>query len=155
MVKIAFVCLGNICRSPMAEGLMKKKVKDLGLERHFCIESRGTSSWEEGNPPHPKTIDILIRVGAILINKQAQKISKEDVANFDYLIAMDHDNIRELKQIFPEYSNKILLFRSINNHGKDLDVKDPYYSGKYEEVYEILDHDLDLWIEKFKHDLNI
>ena len=52
---------------------MKKKVKDLGLERHFCIESRGTSSWEEGNPPHPKTIDILIRVGAILINKQAQK----------------------------------------------------------------------------------
>lgn len=155
MVKITFVCLGNICRSPMAEGLMKKKVKDLGLERHFCIESRGTSSWEEGNPPHPKTMDILNRVGAFLDDKYAKKITKEDMVKFDWLIAMDHDNISDLNRMFPEFSYKIILLRSINHHVSNLDVDDPYYTNKYEEVYEILNHDLDLWIEKFKQDLNI
>lgn len=155
MVKIAFVCLGNICRSPMAEGLMKKKIKDLGLEQHFHIESRGTSSWEEGNPPHPKTMVILKRVGAFLDAKYAKKITKADMEKFDWLIAMDHDNISDLNRRFPEFSHKIILLRSINQHVSYLDVDDPYYTNKYEEVYEILNHDLDLWIERFKQDLNI
>ena len=155
MLKIVFVCLGNICRSPMAEGLMKKKVNELGLDHHFHIESRGTSSWELGNPPHPKTQQILKRVGVNLEFKHAQKISYDDMLSFDVVIAMDFENVKDLKQMFPILSSKVVLLRSINLTETKLEVEDPYYTLKYEEVYQILDRDLDLWIEKFRSELNI
>jgi len=155
MIKIVFVCLGNICRSPMAEGLMKKKVKDLNLSSHFQIESRATSTWEIGNPPHPKTQEILKRENANLYDKTAMQITKEDMIYFDVVIAMDHENARDLSFMFPDYSYKISLLRAINHDRDSLDVKDPYYTHKYEEVYKILNVDLDLWIKKFRELLNI
>src|SRR5690554_6297079 len=89
MIRVLFVCLGNICRSPMAEGLFKIMVEDAGFKEHFIIESRATSTYEIGNPPHPKTAIILEREKAQLKGKKSQQITQDDFQHFDYIIGMD------------------------------------------------------------------
>jgi protein-tyrosine phosphatase len=146
MIRVLFVCLGNICRSPMAEGLLKKRIKDLGLENQIHVESRATSSYEIGNPPHRKTMAILNRENAKLIGKTAQLISTEDFNTFDYIIGMDLENIDNLKRIAGRYQDKIYLFRDIDESNKNEEVLDPYYNGQYEETYKLINDSLDKWI---------
>ena len=98
-MKVCFVCLGNICRSPMAEGLYQKRIRDLGLSHLISVESRATSSYEIGRPPHPGTAKILRRENAELVGKKAQRISMNDVEEFDIIIGMDQDNVNDLKRI--------------------------------------------------------
>lgn len=150
MIKILFVCLGNICRSPMAEGLMKKKIKEAGYERFFHIESRATSTYEIGQPPHPKTQAILKRENASLINKTAQQISSHDFESFDMIIAMDQSNVFDLQRMYSHNHHKIYLLRDIDKNTKHEDVPDPYYSNRYEETFKMIDESLDAWVNHLK-----
>jgi protein-tyrosine phosphatase len=155
MIRVLFVCLGNICRSPMAEGLFKKYVEDQKMDHHFRIESRGTSTWEVGNPPHPNTQKILKRLNISIEGMKSEHITKIDLETFDYIIGMDHDNIKYLRNMGKEYHHKIHLFRDINPVSQHEIVEDPYYTGKYEETNQLLSKDIELWFNKMIEDLNI
>ncbi len=136
MKKIAFVCLGNICRSPMAEFVMKS------LTDQVLIESRATSTWEHGNPIHHGTLEIFHRYAIPYdAHKTSIPISQEDFYQFDYLIAMDHQNIRDLKAMAPqECLDKVLPF--------DVqDVPDPYYTGRFEDTYQQVQKGCQKWLE--------
>lgn len=150
MKRVMFVCLGNICRSPMAEGLFKKMIKEKGLEDLIHVESRATSSYEIGRPPHPKTLAILHREKAMLIGKSSEQITHRDIESFDLIIGMDQENVNDLKHMAKYYQQKIYLFRDINPQTKDQDVPDPYYSGRYEETFHLIQESLPLWLERLK-----
>ena len=148
LIKVLFVCLGNICRSPMAEGMMKKMVHDLNMTLEFLIESRATSTWEIGNPPHPGTVKILKQIGYPLPDKRAKQITVDDVKTFNYILAMDDQNIADLKRMFPSDKHKFQLVRSINPNANSRIIEDPYYSGKHEETFKLLNEDIPLWIDR-------
>ena len=106
MTKVLFVCLGNICRSPMAEFLFKDMVNKKGLRDKFIIESAGTSNEEEGNPVHYGTKNKLAEVGINVDGKYARQLKKDDYEKFDYIIAMEQRNIRDIY----DYIMKIVRF---------------------------------------------
>ena len=132
MIKILFVCHGNICRSPMAEFIMKNLVKD--FKEDFYIESRATSSEEIGNPVYPPAKRKLKEHGILCDGKTARKMTKEDYKNFDYIILMDKNNLRNIKYIIEgDTDNKISLL--LNWAGEDKEVSDPWYTGDFETCY--------------------
>lgn len=153
MIKVVFVCLGNICRSPMAEGLFKKRIKDLGLEKDILIESRATSSWEVGNPVHRGTKQILNQNHIKTDDMYAKQISDSDFNNFDYIIGMDESNVHTLIKMNKRNGHKIHLYLDILNESNKKSIPDPYYSGNFVETYEHIMSAIDLWIEKFKNEL--
>jgi protein-tyrosine phosphatase len=130
---IVFVCLGNICRSPMAEFVMKDLVEKAGLTTDFHIESRATSSWEHGNPVHPGTKNVLeIHQVAVSPAKSSQQISVVDFEKFDVIVAMDASNLENLYKMVPkgtEHKLQMLLEES---------VPDPWYTGDFEETYRLV-----------------
>ena len=134
MIKIMFVCHGNICRSPMAEFLMKDLIKKDGLEQEFFIASSATSYEEEGNPVHYGTRRILDRFNIDYRHKRAVKLLPSDYDKYDYFIGMDERNIRNMQRIFGgDKDGKISLLLSYA--GIDRAVSDPYYTGDFESVY--------------------
>ena len=131
MEKIVFVCLGNICRSPMAEFVMKDLAEKEG--KSFEVESRATSSWEHGNPIHPGTRSLLTVHGiAFDSTKGSQQISQEDFQYFDKIIAMDASNKENLEKMAPaNQKNKIKMLLNKS-------VPDPWYTGDFEETYRLV-----------------
>ena len=140
MIKVLFVCHGNICRSPMAEYLFKYKINKLGLNNLIYTESRATSSEEIGNPIHYKTAKILDRFNIDYKSKRAKQITNEDVLNYDYIICMDNYNIYNLERRFGN-NNKFQLLL-------DKDIADPWYTDDFELTYKEIDKGLDLLINK-------
>lgn len=136
MNKILFICHGNICRSPMAEFIMKALVKAKGLEDYFYTESAAVSNEEYGNPIYPPARRCLNAHGIWFDpNKKARTITKEDYARFDRLICMDSSNIKRLKRIIPsDPENKIHLLMSYTSHSRNVD--DPWYSGDFEQAFQ-------------------
>ncbi len=133
MIKVLFVCLGNICRSPMAEFILKDEVKKRGISHKFIIESAATSYEEQGNPVHSGTVNILRRMGVPVFWRAARRINREDYEKFDYILCMEQKNLRDIKRIIPEDSeNKISLLLSFCGGG---DIADPWYSGNFEDTY--------------------
>ena len=134
MIKILFVCHGNICRSPMAEFVMKKLVEDAGLSDKFEIESAATSTEEIGNPVYPPAKRKLAEHGIGCAGKTARQMNKGDYAKFDLLIGMDSANIRNMTRICggdPEDKIKLLL----NYAGINRDVADPWYTGDFDATW--------------------
>lgn len=134
MIKIMFVCHGNICRSPMAEFLMKDLVEKKGESDKFLIKSSATSSEELGNPVHFGTRGVLDRLGISCKGKHAVKLNSKDYNEYDYFIGMDAANLKNMQRIFggdPE--NKISLLLSYV--GENRDVADPWWTGNFEETY--------------------
>ncbi|MBE6718668.1 MAG: low molecular weight phosphotyrosine protein phosphatase [Ruminococcaceae bacterium] len=130
MIKILFVCHGNICRSPMAEFLMKKLVKDMGISDKFLIESAATSTEEIGNGVHYGTRQVLRKYNIDCSKKRAVQITPEDYDKYDYIIGMDSYNIRNMKRIFGEdKDNKISLLLDYTNDPRN--VADPWYTGNF------------------------
>lgn len=130
MIKICFVCLGNICRSPMAEFVMKDLVKDeAGIE----VVSRATSSWEHGNPIHAGTQKILRQYGIPFdAKKTSQQVSLADLADFDVIVGMDEQNVKDLKALSAgRFDDKIALL-------VEGGVPDPWYTGDFEETYALV-----------------
>ena len=134
MVRILFVCHGNICRSPMAEFLFKDMVKKRGIENQFYIASAATSREEIGNPVHYGTKQILNALGISCAGKRAVQMTKADYQAYDYLIGMDRWNISNMTRIAggdPE--EKIIRLLDLTDHPRD--VADPWYTGDFDVTY--------------------
>ena len=130
MTKILFICHGNICRSPMAEFVMKELVKDAGLERDFVIESAATSTEELGNPVYPPARRELLRHGLTCEGKTARQVTAEDYRRFDLLVCMDRANIRNTQRLTgPDREGKLRLLLDYTGEGRD--VADPWYTGDF------------------------
>lgn len=134
MNKILFVCYGNICRSPMAEFMMKKLVSDKGREDEFYISSAATSKYEAGLRVHRGTRQILDRLGISCEGKCSITLTPEDYNKYDYIIGMDEENIVNIKKICGgDKDGKVK--RLLEFAGKKLDVADPYWTGDFEATY--------------------
>lgn len=139
MKKICFVCLGNICRSPMAEFVMK----DVAKMTDLVIDSRATSSWEHGNPVHRGTQNIL-KKHALPFNpmKTSQQFKFEDFKQYDLVIGMDEQNVRDLKSLSAgQYDDKIALFCEGG-------VPDPWYTGDFDETYALVKKGCEQWLSR-------
>lgn len=134
MISILFVCLGNICRSPMAEFVLKKKVSDLGLSDQFHIDSAATSTEEIGNGIHYGTMSIFRQKGIPCTGHRARQMTKRDYAEYDYLIGMDDANIRNMQRIAggdPEGK----IHKLLEYAGSNRAIADPWYTGNFDETY--------------------
>ena len=134
IIKILFVCHGNICRSPMAEFVMKEMVKNANLQERIYIESAATSTEELGNPVYPPARRIMAQHGIDCKNKTARQITRADYDNFDYIVAMDERNIRNMRYFFgndPEHKVSLLLSWANENR----EVADPWYTGDFEATW--------------------
>lgn len=128
MLKICFVCHGNICRSPMAEYIMKDIVKKMSLENEFLVISRATSYEEIGNDIHYGTKFILDKYNIKYDKHSAKRLQNDDYNKYDYFVCMDDNNIRNTLKIFKDVDKKI---RKLNCE----DIEDPWYTGNFEKVY--------------------
>ena len=134
MIKILFVCHGNICRSPMAEFVMKDLVKKEGREKEFLIESAATSTEEIGNPVHRGTRQKLAQFNISVSGKTARQMTKKDYEEFDYIIAMDSFNTRNIARIVEDKDGKVS--KLLNFAGEKGDIADPWYTGNFDETYD-------------------
>lgn len=135
MIKILFVCLGNICRSPMAEFVLKNMVKEQGMEDRFYIESAATSSEEVGSPVHYGTRKKLQEVGISVDGKYARKLIKEDYEKFDYILGMETSNIRNIYRIIGE-DNENKVYRLLDFSKNPRDIADPWYTGNFDVTFD-------------------
>ena len=143
LIKICFICHGNICRSPMAEYLLKYKVEELGIKDKFLIVSRATSYEEIGNDMHYGTKDILIKNNIPFTKHRATRLDSSEYMKYDYFICMDDNNIRNTLRIFGnDKENKIIKLNEV-------DVLDPWYTGNFIETYNDINNGLDNLLKKY------
>lgn len=139
MTKILMVCLGNICRSPLAEGILKSK-----LDANFIVESAGTAAYHVGNKPDPRSIAVARQNGLNITNQRARKFNKQDFEDFDIIYAMDNSNYQNIIALAEnsQQKDKVKLILNESFPEKNLDVPDPYYGGEkgFENVYNMLDN---------------
>ncbi len=135
MIKVLFVCHGNICRSPMAEFVMKDLVNKKGIASEFYIASAATSTEELGNPVHYGTRNKLAQVGISTKGKYAVQMKRSDYQEYDYIIGMDNWNYRNMLRIVgKDKEQKISLLLDYTDHPRD--VADPWYTGDFETTYQ-------------------
>lgn len=126
-VKVLFVCLGNICRSPTAEGVFRHIIQQASLEHNIVVDSAGTHAYHVGEPPDNRAQKAAIKRNIDLSNQRARRVSRKDFLEFDYVIAMDTDNKNDLLSMCPDgYEDKIHLFLDFSD-SDETDVPDPYY----------------------------
>lgn len=135
MIKVLFICHGNICRSPMAEFVMKDLVKKAGLEKEFFIASAATSTEEIGNPVYPPARRRLAQAGISCDGKYAVQLTKKDYEKYDYIIGMEQVNIKNIMRIVGEDPQK-KVYRLLDFTGQPGDIADPWYSGDFDTTYE-------------------
>jgi protein-tyrosine phosphatase len=127
MVKVLFVCMGNICRSPTAEGVFRHMVEQSEAGHKITIDSAGTHAYHVGNPPDPRAQDAALKRNIDLSNQRARRVSADDFIEFDYVIAMDESNRDDLLSICPSgYEERIHLFLDFSEDNES-EVPDPYY----------------------------
>src|SRR5262249_40364303 len=136
MVRVLFVCLGNICRSPMAEAVFAHLVRQSGLEDQIEADSAGTGNWHIGERPHHGTRRILEK-NSILYDGRARLISLQDLKRFDYVVAMDNANFRDVRSL-GEGKAKIYRLMDFAPQSGVAEVPDPYYDGRFELVYDLV-----------------
>lgn len=135
MIRVLFVCLGNICRSTMAQSIFTYMVKKRNLQDQFLIDSAATSTEEIGNSPHRGTIQKLKEVDIPLVPHRARQITWSDYKQFDYIIGMDTWNIRNLNRMLKgDPEGKIYKFLAFGSDGRD--IADPWYTGNFDETYD-------------------
>lgn len=137
MIKVLFVCLGNICRSPMAQIVFENMIKELGIESDFEVDSAGTEGYNEACHAgiHRGTKDILTRKGIPFSEHYSRRVRKRDYDYYDYIITMDSENVSDLKNILGEdYSNKIKRLLDYTENPRN--IRDPWYTGNFEETYD-------------------
>lgn len=144
MIKVLFVCLGNICRSPLAEAVFKKLVRERGLENHVMADSAGTSTYHLGEQPDERTFAVAEKNG-LSLDHLGRQISQSDFREFDYILAMDNSNYRDILNFAKTHhvdlrKDQVWKIRQFENEAADLDVPDPYFGGMrgFDQVHEIL-----------------
>jgi protein-tyrosine phosphatase len=142
-MRLLFVCLGNICRSPTAEGVMRHLVRERGLEDVVTIDSAGTGGWHVGDPPDRRATEEARRRG-ITLEGAARQVGPTDFDDFDLLLAADRENLAALRRIAPddEAREKVRLLREFDPEAVasgDLEVPDPYYDGGFDHVFEVVE----------------
>jgi len=150
--KILFVCLGNICRSPAAEGIFNQKIKERDLENFFVVDSAGTGSWHVGNLPDRRMRATALSRG-IALTSRSRQIKENDLYEFDQILVMDKDNLEAVKSLIKDDMNpinsKIKLILSYSKNSKLDEVPDPYYGGQngFEKVLDLLNDAIDELID--------
>lgn len=134
MIKVCFICLGNICRSPMAEFIFKDMVKKENLSEQIYVESRGTSDEELGNPIHPGTIFELNKHHIPYTSRKAKQLKKADYPNFDYFISVDSLNCRLMRNLFI-HDSELKIHRILDFTPLKKDIADPWYTGDFSLTY--------------------
>lgn len=149
-VKVLFVCLGNICRSPLAEAIFKHKIKERGLAHLVEADSCGTSNYHIGDQPDSRTIANAKKNG-VAIDHCGRQLCAEDFQKFDYILAMDKSNYSNILRL-PEsgqYASKVKMMREFDPLTGSGEVPDPYYGGEkgFQEVFDILDRTMEKFID--------
>lgn len=138
---ICFVCLGNICRSPTAEGVLQSMVTKAGLQSYFYIDSAGTASYHLGEQPDAKSREVAARHN-VTLQSRARQFRADDLNEFDLILAMDHENYSDILALDRknQFAGKVALLRSFDPYPSHMAVPDPYYGGidGFEKVYEII-----------------
>ena len=151
MVDVAFVCLGNICRSTMAEAIMRQRLKERGIS-DVIVHSRGTGRWNLGEPPHQGTQKIL-KQHHIPLDGIVSELFEPD-NDFDYIIAMDQSNVDNIKSINPNLKGQLFKLLEFSNM-EETDVPDPYYTNNFEGVYDMVQSSCDNLIDFIVKDTNL
>ncbi len=143
---VLFVCLGNICRSPMAEGVFREIVAQQGLADRFVIDSAGTGSWHVGDPPHSEGIAVSHAHGIDIRGQRSRQVQPADLHSYDWIVAMDASNVRNLRRIgaeepsgFPFLSGVRVVRLLEYAPNAPIDVPDPYYEGGFEGVFDLIE----------------
>lgn len=147
-MKILMVCLGNICRSPLAEGILKTKIEEKGLD--WSVDSAGTGSWHIGEQPDPRSIEKADQYGIDLRYQRARQIRPNDLKEYDLILAMDISNYQDIIRLAPDDTEKkVELIMNYVQPGHNQSVPDPYWDDDgFDQVYEMLDKATDAIIEK-------
>lgn len=144
------VCLGNICRSPLAQGILEAKIKNNSLD--WIVDSAGTSGYHSGEAPDIRSIEIAKKNGIEINSQQSRRIEYQDLKSFDLILVMDQSNLQNLRSMTSEnlYQNKIKLILDFVYPGQNRAVPDPYYDNGFEKVYDMLDQAADHIINHFR-----
>jgi protein-tyrosine phosphatase len=148
-MKVLMVCLGNICRSPMAQGVLEKKIREQGLP--WFVDSAGTSGWHDGENPDYRAIATSKARGVDISRQISRKLTHKDLIHFDLILAMDSSNYQDILSICKTESErqKVQLLTNFSSPGKNMAIPDPYYKGNFDEVFDMLDEHLNGLIHAF------
>ncbi|MBM7542100.1 low molecular weight protein-tyrosine-phosphatase [Amphibacillus cookii] len=151
MIKVLFVCLGNICRSPMAEAYFRHLVKNEGLADRFVIDSGGMGSWHTGKPPHHGTQTKLDEKQISYQGITARQVTADDLDEFDYVIAMDDQNISDLTMIKKEApAASVAKLMDYLNNSSTKNVPDPYFTGDFDQTYALIEAGCQALLDEIK-----
>jgi protein-tyrosine phosphatase len=138
-MKVLMICLGNICRSPLAEGVLKKKIAEKQLD--WEVDSAGTGGWHVGSLPDKRSIDVAKKHGIDLTDQRARKFVRSDLDTFDLVLTMDRENYNDIQRFAKtdEHRAKTHLIMNFSRPNSDFEVPDPYYDNRFQLVYDLLD----------------
>jgi len=158
-IRIQFVCLGNICRSPLAKAVFRDTVEDAGLAEHFEIVSSGTSNYHIGDPADRRMRETAQRNGHSLEDHEASQFSREDLERFDHIFVMDKSNLNDVLHLDKNdaHGGKVRLFREFDPQPDDYQVPDPYHGGRqgFEKVYNIVERTADLLLHQLADEYDL
>lgn len=150
---VLFVCLGNICRSPLAEGVFQHLVNEADLSDQFEIDSAGTGAWHDGERPDSRA-ELVANQHGVELSSTARQVTDDDLLHFDYVIAMDRDNLRKLERMAASVGSEadVRLLRDFDATGTGDEVPDPYYGGAsgFETVYEMVHRSCESLLQRLR-----
>lgn len=147
-INVLFVCLGNICRSPMAEAVFRHQIAERSLREQITVDSAGTGDWHVGKPPHEGTLNQLTMHGISSEGLFARTVQGEDFAEFDYIVCMDDSNEQNLRRLPGGVEADILKFMDLLPDELQREVPDPYFTGNFEEVYRLINAGCEKLLDK-------
>lgn len=150
-MKILMVCLGNICRSPLAHGILQKKINEINLP--WTVDSAGTSSFHSGELPDVRSIEVGKKNGIDITNQRSRQIISDDLKVFDLVVAMDSANYRDIRALAEnaDQESKVKLLLNFAHPNENRGVPDPYHHGGFQSVYDMIEESIDALIKEYSN----